>query len=127
VTARTFDEFMRTRPAHEPSAAEVKQLRGLRQAEVSADRLTGDPDWDVYLSYLHAAIEATARQKSSLEERLHSPDLVDHVEMLKIKIALSECTARIDAWTAALNLPSDIKKNGRNAKNLIDLFGIEAT
>lgn len=126
MTARTIDEFHRSAPPRKNTDDEIRHLHALRQAEVSADKLTGDPDWDVYLSYLQHAVDSTQEQKRALERRLHSPDLVEHVEILKTKMALAECTARIDAWNAAISLPVDIKKNGNKAKDLIARMGEQA-
>lgn len=126
MTARTIDEFRRLTPQREPNEAEVRHLRGLRQAEVSADRLTGDPDWDAFLSYIQAAIDSTLEQKRVLEDRLLAADVVEQSEIIKIKIALRECIARIEAWIAVMNLPADIKKNGKEAKHLMERLNIEA-
>ena len=127
MTARTLDEFLRSIPAQQSGDADVRHLRGLRQAEVSVDRLTGDPDWDVFMTYIQAAIDSTEEQKRGFERRMLAADVVEQSEILKIKIALRECIARIEAWTAVLRLPADIKKNGNKAKSLMEKLGIEAT
>lgn len=122
MTGRTRDEFHRSAPQRQIGEPEIHRLRVLQQAEVSADRLTGDPDWDVFTSYIQAAIDSTEKQKRAAEDRLRAPDVVDHLEILRIKIALAECVARIEAWTAAVRLPALIKKSGSDAKDLMAKF-----
>ena len=55
----TYDEFRKTVKARQAEKAEKyrPQLEMLAQAEVKAGLLTGDPNWDIYLSYLQAVLE----------------------------------------------------------------------
>lgn len=115
---RTFDEFRRNAPRRE-AEADLRHLRALQQAEVAANNLTGSPEWDVFLSYVQHAVKETTEQRDAWQRRLNAPDVVDHTELLKIKIAIAECNARIDAWTVAIALPADIKRNGNKAKDLM--------
>jgi hypothetical protein len=80
----------------------------LERAAVDAKMLTGSPYWDKYLTQLQASIEGSERQREEIEARLCSPDTVNNEEIMRLKIVLAEVRGRIEAWTAALRLPTEI-------------------
>lgn len=118
----THKEWMESVAARkgERAAEHRPQIEMLAQAEVRAAHLTGDPTWDVFLSYIQAAVETTEAQRASFEAVITDPRTVEHERMLVAKIGLAECQARIDAWEAAISLPKDIIKMGREARTLLE-------
>ena len=81
----------------------------LTQAQISSEKVTGDPDWDRYLSYLQAAVERTRMHRERYSDVLSDPKVTDQAAMMAAKIGLLECDAQIKAWDAAISLPVFIK------------------
>lgn len=95
-------------------------LEQLQQAQVRMENLTGDPDWDLFLSYVEAGIQRTEREAVTHLDQLRSPTTVNVDEIMQLKMALHGCQARIDAWRAILELPKDIRDSGEQAKTLLE-------
>ena len=117
----TYDEHMQRveKTKNDSLASHRPQLEMLRQASVSAESLTGNPHWDIFLQYLAAAIEDTEGQKKGFSDALADPSVVDTNDIMKAKLSLAECNGRIDAWKFVLSLPKDIIGMGTQAKELL--------
>ncbi len=113
-------EWLNSATKPKTKGPDVASLNWMAQAEVSAENLTGMPEWTIYQQILQGATERTQEQVKQLELILRSPDLVDHDAMLKIKLSIALCDGRIDAWRTALMLPSDIKKSAQSAQEILD-------
>lgn len=100
-------------------------LEILAQAEVAAANLTGDATWDIFLSYIQAAIERTEAEVTTTETLLGSPEVVEIADLMRLKIQLARLKERISAWNAVISLPSDIKTEGEKAKGLLERMGEE--
>lgn len=95
-------------------------LEILAQAEVSAANLTGDATWDIFLSYIQAAIERTEGEIRTTETLLGSPEVVEIADLMQLKIRLAGLRERVSAWTAVISLPKAIKIEGEKAKTLLE-------
>ena len=100
-------------------------LEILAQAEVGAANLTGDPIWDIFLSYIQAAIERTEAEIRTTETLLGSPEVTDVPDLMRLKIQLARLKERVSAWNAVISLPKDIKIEGEKAKTLLERMGQE--
>lgn len=98
-------------------------LEILAQAEVAAANLTGDSTWDIFLSYVQAAVERTEADIESTERLLGSPEVVEIAELMRLKIQLARLKERVSAWNAVISLPRDIKIEGEKAKKLLERMG----
>ncbi len=92
----------------------------LIQAGVKAEHLTGDENWDIFLSYIQGSIDQTTEHLHAWEQRLTDPELVDDIEMRHAKIAAIRCRERIVAWQAVIELPVDLRKMADEAKALME-------
>lgn len=97
-----------------------RDLKMIQQAAVKAELLTGDPVWDLFLTYLQHTIEETEAYKLNALDALVHPATVDHHSMLQAKIALAECNARITILEAVISLPKDLIEMGTDAKGLLE-------
>ncbi len=95
-------------------------LTMVQQAAVKAELLTGDPVWDLFLTYLQHALEETETYRQSAQDTLTHPNMVDHHSMLQAKIALAECNSRIAILEAVISLPKDLIEMGAKAKGLLE-------
>ena len=114
-----FDELNKAKEQQQFKAM-LPQLRMMQQAAVSAERLTGVPQWDTFLSYLQGAIETTQKQLATFEGALRSPDLLDPQKIMQCKVSALRCQERIMAWEAVLQLPKDLIELGEKAEALTD-------
>ncbi len=95
-------------------------LKMVRQAAVKAELLTGDPVWDLFLTYLQHTVEETEAYRQSAQDILTHPSTVDHHSMLQAKIVLAECNSRIAILEAVISLPKDLIEMGAKAKGLLE-------
>ncbi len=96
-----------------------RNLEIIAQAAVNTNLLLGDPIWDRFLTYIQAAIEETQAQLAEWQAKLSSPTLVNYEDLIRIKLAVAECTARIEAWTVIIQLPKELQTSGGQAKDLL--------
>ena len=95
-------------------------LEILAQAEVGAANLTGDANWDIFLSYIQAAVERTEADIRMTETLLSSPDVVETTDLMRLKIQLARLRSQVSAWNAVISLPKDIKVEGEKAKEVLE-------
>lgn len=106
--------------------AAIPSLDFLAQASVSAEHLTGYHEWNTYLSYVQAVIEKARIYLGECDARLTNPDIVNHDQLIQIKIQRESIASMIRAWEAAISLPKEIIEKGEEAKNhLLELVGSE--
>ena len=88
------------------------------QAAVLAENLTGDKHWDHYLQCLQGSMEDFKEGERQNLELLADPRLVDHSDILRLKLALADMRGAIRALMYAIELPQTIKTAGKEAKSL---------
>ena len=96
------------------------RLEMIAQAAVKADLLTGDSNWDTFLSYIQAAAEQTEAQRNAILEQISDPNIVDDNQTRRLRNAVIACNERIGAWKAVMDLPKDIIENGEKARAILD-------
>ena len=120
----TFDreefEEMRQSQVKEKMNGQRQGLEMIAQAEVKMTNMTGDGNWDTFLSYLQSALEALKQQAASFEEILVSPDLIDDLEIRKIKSSINQLKAKIETLEWVIYLPRAIQEKGEEARPLLD-------
>lgn len=85
-------------------------LRMLHQAEVMADNLIGDPDWDRFLSYLQSTLDISKGQREDIVRRISSEDIVSDEDIRRLKLLLVQIDERIRTLEAVMWLPRQIKE-----------------
>ena len=113
------DEYSRMQTATHYNG-HANDLKMIQQAAVKAELLTGDPVWDLFLTYLQHALEETETYRQSAQDMLTHPNTVDHNTMLQAKIALAESTSRASILEAVISLPKDLIELGSKAKGLLE-------
>jgi len=86
------------------------------QAAISAEYVTGTPEWDRLLSIMQAEAETARAAKTALEAALMAPDIMDPQRMMQIKIDALILAERIKVIEAVVALPSNIMRDGENAR-----------
>ena len=101
-------------------------LQTLSQAQIKAEHVTGDPNWDTFLSYIQAAVDNHEAEIEELKSVLESPHMVAPDDIMRLKIAIISCRSRLSAWDAVIALPRDIKEHGEKARTILDRLDDEA-
>jgi hypothetical protein len=84
--------------------------------------VTGDQNWDRYLSYLQGFIDRTRNQVSIAQTKMADPGVWEHKDLLKLKADILVGEAMVQALTLAITLPKAIMEGSEEAKKLIDDF-----
>jgi len=92
----------------------------VRQAAVSAEKLTGDEAWDRFLSYLQAEWEKSSEQIAVWTAKLSDPTVVNPDEMMAVKIEILIWTSRAKALSEVMDLPKILKEEGAKADELLE-------
>lgn len=98
-------------------------LQFLAQAQVRQNNLTGNPDFDRFLSYIQATVESLQEKSKSYEAMLCDPMLVNHDRIMEIKIAKTGVDNMIGALVAVMELPRQIMEVGEQAKEKLKSLG----
>lgn len=100
--------------------AKRRQFAILAQAEVLAEHMTQVREWDLFLSYIAAAQEECAKEIDKLRAKISDPMVVDHDEVMRLKVLLEGWIQRQNAFQAVISLPKDLMEMGREAKSLAE-------
>lgn len=93
----------RLHPAH-PADSSVL----LEQAAVNHEKLTNDPHWDIFLQELQAIMDASGLELEKYQADLGSPELVDPLEIQRVRNRIFILTERIGTLDRVINLPKEI-------------------
>lgn len=96
----------------------MPRINAMVQSQPALEKLTGEPTWNLYLSYLQTAIEGAQAQFSRLAVSLTQPLAVGQAEAIRTEMVRIQ--GQIQAWEAAASLPKDLIKAGEQAAQLLD-------
>lgn len=96
------------------------------RSEVSATKLTGDRHWDRFLEHIQGVIDQKKEQKQRTEADLCSPSVVDHEQIVKLKLRLREDAGWIDALELVQTLPQELQDLGGEARKWFRWFSTKA-
>ena len=105
-----------------------KQVEFLPMAKIIASAapvmqgVTGDQNWDRYLSYLQGFIDRTQNQVTIAQSKMNDPGVWEHKDLLKLKADILVGEAMVQALTLAITLPKAIMEGSAEANKLIDDF-----
>lgn len=109
-----LEDFKKTieKKRAEKLGGERIQLQAIRQAALNADAVTGDPAWDVFLTYLQKAIDDNTMARDALLRDLANPTLVNPDLIAGKRIALIQRNERLIVLSHVIAMPAQIKKLG---------------
>ena len=107
------------RGIHREARHRQPQLRQAAQAEPAMEALTGQKDWDLFLSLLQAEIQEKEAELADLERRdLDDPSMNNDVLMVS-KARRLAVRAQIDTLEWVRSLPKTLIEEGREANRLL--------
>ena len=89
------------------------------RAAVSMQNVTGDPDWDRFLTYIQATIEDANKAKAGHESAVMDPRLTNADAIMVHKVQALLMGERIRVLEAVLAIPADLKREGDKAMGLL--------
>jgi len=119
VTLKDWQEF-RDRSQVAFVGQQRSELKRMTQAAVSAERLTGNPDWDYYLSIIQAEVERCEAAEDAAKESLVSP----HGDPQEARVAAIRCRERANALRDAIRIPKAIIENGKGAGKMLRKYDL---
>ena len=75
----------------------------LRQAQVATEKLTGLPEWDVFLQRIQAWIDDERQKLAAMAE--HMPPSMTSEQVLQAHRHIIDSRAKVEAWEQVLALP----------------------
>ncbi len=110
-------EHLLTRRKAEKLKDNRTNLSAIQQAAIKADLMTGDPNWDIFLTYLQENSNKNQSSRDALLSELSNPSLVNPDQVAAKRIALIQCNERIRVLEHVIALPTLIKKLGEAASS----------
>lgn len=113
----TLDEWNKRKPAAIARATRVPQNPDVFVREaVRIEALTGDENWDFFLTYLEAAARAAEAQLIAEDAKLRSPYLVNDEAIRALKAQITRIEERIATLKDVMRLPKFLKERGDLAR-----------
>jgi hypothetical protein len=94
-------------------------VEAVARAQVAMEALTGDANWDLFLSYVQAAIDETDRAIEAVKAALISPQLADPLLIMTAKLRAVELTSRAATLRTVIDLPKEIATLGNKARAIL--------
>jgi hypothetical protein len=118
------DEFTATNAdkVHQRQVEFLPMARILAGASPVMRGLTGNPNWDRYLSYLQGFIERTNIMLSNARSKLSDPAVWEHKDLLKLKSDILVAEAIVQTFTLCISLPKAIVDGAEEAQKLVTEF-----
>jgi hypothetical protein len=105
--------------------AVTQELAHLVQAQVSASKLTGDPNWDIYLQLLQGRLDDVIKAHTESLELLESPLILEYEKVMMNKIRAVAARAQIDILEWAMDLPTAMREASFNAQDTLKRLKLE--
>lgn len=99
----------------------VQGLHQIARAAPPMEVLTQSEEWNTYVSYLQAQLEKAENEILLFTEKLLSPGLWDHTEMVRIKAAILTLQERATTLKASIEIPKHIIDSGKRVDELLAL------
>jgi len=109
-------EDLRRRKTQEKTNGRTWSLEFLAQAEVHQKNLTGQPEWDRFLSYLTEFGERLEAERAAAKDALLAPETVNHDDVMRLKLVIADLGGMIRCLNTILALPRDIVETGEKAR-----------
>lgn len=87
----------------------------VEQAAVSKEKLTGNPDFDIFLQELQKKLEEAQTGLQALKDSFSDPGMPDN-HVLAVRNSILIYTERVGTLSAIINLPADVIKAGEEAR-----------
>ena len=116
----TYDEFMAEVQGKAPRTShELTVLRRLVQAKPAAERLTGDPNWDLFTSLLQGLRDKIEARRNDSRDAFLDSRTLESSQFVRFKMQGVACQAQMQLLDEILDLPAALKRGGAEAGALV--------
>lgn len=115
--AESLDDFRKRNERPRPDR--IPQAQGIVREAARMSVLTNDENWDFWLSYLEAHLQATKRNAEHFNAKLRDPFVVNPDEIAKIRAALNMADTRATVLQEIMDFPKLLLQEGEKAKKLL--------
>ena len=116
-----LDAALGTRPEVKAATA-ADQLRRLKdfsvKAAVAAMDLTGQPTWDVFLSWVQERRNTLTEERTALVDAVVDRSRADVTSIIAVKLDLAHVEGQLEALEWAVSLPKQAIENGKVAETV---------
>lgn len=116
------DDYEAYVKAKKPRNGQAQSLEFLVQAQVRMENLTGDANFDRFLTYLQSSSESMNALLEDLERRICDPATHDGTEIMELKLAIARMMGRVEAMNAVIELPKAIIETGERARERLKVL-----
>ncbi len=110
---------MRERLGKEKMNGQRGQMEYLVQAEVKMELLTGNPHWDIFLSYIQSTLDGLKDRLFAARNSLCSSSTVNPDLITALKLEIAEVGGMVKSMEAVLSLPKGIMEEGEKAREIL--------
>ena len=114
-----YDE-LKEKQAKESLNGQKGTLEYLVQAEVKMELLTGNPHWDIFLSYIQAHLDGLKDRLFQSRDSLCSSSTVNPDRITSLKLEIAELAGIIKGLEAVMSLPKGIMEEGEKARERLN-------
>lgn len=124
-----IDEYLKKAKIPEKRAerlrAQVPAFDQAIRADLEMGSITGDEDWDRYLSYVQAIRNHYEDRRIAAISAISSPIVATVDDVMRQKSQLSMTIGAVNALDAVLQIPAMLKQDAEKAKELLTQIGID--
>lgn len=91
----------------------------LSKAAVEIELLTGDANWDIFLSHLQAVVNEAQEEAQTFREILESETVWGDEDIRRARVSLLLAKERVRLLEHVMQLPAEIKAQGEAAVDLM--------
>lgn len=111
-----YKSFVEKKSSEHRQRENTAAIVQLIKSSVSMQNLTGSMEWNSYLEMVNGFIEKLVPTRDALNKKICSGDVVDHNEILSLKLKYIDVMARIETLEQLSNLPKQIIEAAKHQK-----------
>lgn len=116
-----FSARMREKAADRQAQA-MPMIRAAVAVAPIMEKLMAGGEWDRFLPYIQARIDAATRAKVAAVTKLSDPSVYEPSEMSRLKTQIVIADSMIQAWEFAIGLPKALVQGGEEASRMVEAF-----
>lgn len=111
-----YEKIVKERAVEHLQDRVVSAALSLMHEAVPMTALTQSPEWDRYLQLISGEIEKARRNEELLTAKITNPGVVNHDQIMLLKLSLQAWRSRRESFEHALALPKQIIDGAKRAE-----------
>jgi len=124
----TFDEYKKRqdeaaeRKRDEASGDAKVKFRAMLRDAAAAENLTGDENWDLFLTWVSGAMGPMKEAIAGYHDRLGNPTVSAYEDLVKLKIGLANTAGMLTALEWVSELPVQLKSGAQEVREQLKIM-----